>query len=319
MPLDSESFKADAEQRMFAPDATVERDRRGLVAALVAACGLHAATLGVLSYQWDLSRSPTPSEREIPVEILVEPPAPKPAQPPAASRPLDERSAHDAPRDATNEQASRDGENEASRSPPATPTPAPPATRPDATKSPESWAKEELQAPSEPADAPLTKTETDLSPEREAQAKQLSKSAEADANPSSAALPAFVGLPFPKWRKGEAVPNFAPLPDFKIASAAEAAPIGGGKAKATYLSVLYGLIMARLQSPAVKLASQARSEGVIVFTLSGTGRLVGRTIEQPSGSRELDAAAYAAVGEGAPYPPPPYGEQIELRFTYGPK
>lgn len=322
MPPSDEPFKAEAEQRMFAPGAPVGANRGSLAIAVVAACCLHAATLGAIVYQWDLSSPPSPSEREIPVEIVVEPPPPKPAapQPPLPTRSLDEEIARDAPRDATKEQVQRDAVDNVSQSPPATPTPDPPATRPDAAKSAQDWAKDELQASSVPVEAPLTRADTDLSstPATESQPSQ-DKSDEADANPPSAALPAFAGLPFPKWNKGETVPNFAPMPDFKIASAAEAAPVGGGKAKATYLSTLYGMIMAHLQSPGVKFAAQTASEGVIVFTVSGTGRLVSRTIEKSSGSSELDAAAYAAVGAGAPYPAPPYGEQIGLRFTYGSK
>ena len=323
MPSDTETLKAEADQRMFAPGPPIAGDRRSLAVALAAACCLHAATLGALTYQWDFSAASSPNEREIPVEILVEPPQPKPPEPPAPApaRQLDETTAHDAPRDATKENVPRAADDNASQSPPAPPTPEPPATRPDSAKSAEDWAKDELQAPSQPVEAPLTQAETDLASEPETETKpSAEKPEEADAKPSSASVPAFVGLPFPKWTKGEAVPNFAPMPDFKIASAAEAAPVGGGKAKATYLSVLYGLIMAHLQSPAVKFAAHTTaSEGVIVFTVSGTGKLLGRTIEKSSGSSELDAAAYAAVGEGAPYPAPPYGEQIGLRFTYGPK
>ena len=322
MPPDTEPFKAETDQRMFVPGAPVAGERRRLAVALVAACCLHAATLGALTYQWDLSSAPSPSEREIPVEIIVEPPPPKPpATPaPAPSRQLDETTAHDAPRDPTKEQAERESADDVSQSPPATSTPEPPATRPDSAKSAEDWAKDELKAPSVPVDAPPTKADTDLSSAPETEARQpVEKPEETAADPSAVGVPAFVGLPFPKWTKGEAVPNFAPMPDFKIASAAEAAPIGGGKAKTTYLSVLYGLIMRRLQSPAVDMAAHTASEGVIVFTVSGTGKLVSRTIAQSSGSSELDAAAYAAVGASAPYPPPPYGEQIGLRFTYGPK
>ena len=318
MQPNTEIFRADADQRMFAPGAPLAADRRSLAFALIAASCLHAATLGVATYQWDHSSATTRSEREIPVEIIVAPPEPKP--PPTPPRRLDETIARDAPRDATKEQAEREAADEISQSPPAKPTPEPPATRPDSAKSAEEWAKGELDAPSPPVEAPPTKTESDLAAAPEAEATpSAEKSEEAAANAPAASLPAFVGLPFPKWTKGESIPNFAPMPDFKIASAAEMTPVGGGKARATYLSVLYGLIMKRLRSPAVDAAAHTAGEGVIVFTVSGDGRLIGRTMELSSGSSELDGAAYAAIGAAAPYPPPPYGEQISLRFSYGSK
>ncbi|HYC26378.1 MAG TPA: TonB family protein, partial [Roseiarcus sp.] len=49
----------------------------------------------------------------------------------------------------------------------------------------------------------------------------------------------------------------------------------------------------------------------------GRGNLGQRRISQSSGSRELDRAAYEAIGQASPFPPPPQGAPIGLRFTYG--
>ena len=40
---------------------------------------------------------------------------------------------------------------------------------------------------------------------------------------------------------------------------------------------------------------------------------------QPSGLNALDAAALEAVREAAPYPPPPMGLPVGMKFTYGGK
>ncbi len=47
--------------------------------------------------------------------------------------------------------------------------------------------------------------------------------------------------------------------------------------------------------------------------------LVQRSVTQPSGSNALDAAALEAVREAAPFPPPPMGMLVWMKFTYGGK
>ena len=86
-----------------------------------------------------------------------------------------------------------------------------------------------------------------------------------------------------------------------------------GKAKKIYTTQLYGMILAHLRST----SSTNGRKGEIVFILDGKGNLLQRQIARPSGSMNLDAAALGAIAEAAPYPAPPMGAPVRLRFTYG--
>ena len=127
-----------------------------------------------------------------------------------------------------------------------------------------------------------------------------------------------MGEPFPTWSPGVQISAADSVPDIELGGAAGPSPVSGGKAKTTYLSILYGMIMSRLHLPAAGASSQ-KTEGVIVFTVDGTGNLVQRQIARASGSPELDSAALGAVGAAAPFPKPPQGLPMRLRFTYGAK
>ena len=143
------------------------------------------------------------------------------------------------------------------------------------------------------------------------------RQARADAQPDK--LPTLIGEPFPTWSAGAPISAAKPAPDIELGSAAATTPVSGGKAKATYLSILYGMIMSHVRLPVAGRTNSSRAGGQIVFTLDGTGALMQRQIVRGSGSLDLDSAVLAAVAEAAPFPTPPQGAPLRLRFTYGAK
>lgn len=285
---------------------------------------VHAAilSLAIFGNRWD--QTIAPPEREIPVEVIVEAPKAKPPEAPAPTpqpefqtHPLDEEPAVDAPRKSNDDKIERKAPDEASRAP----------TREDTAKAPgEEAAAEEaatptLQNPPRPAEQPAQPAPASETLTSNSSVVANSESAEAPPPRTNAAAPpeklaTFVGQPFPTWSKGGRFSTFDPLPDVEFGSAAAQTAIAGGKAKSTYLTVLYGMIMSHV--PKASSAHEG-SEGEIVFVVDGAGNLVQRQISRSSGSRELDATALDAVGEAAPFPAPPQGLPVRLRFTYGAK
>ncbi len=59
--------------------------------------------------------------------------------------------------------------------------------------------------------------------------------------------------------------------------------------------------------------------GAISFAVDGHGDILQRSVTKPSGLNALDAAALEAVREAAPYPTPPMGMPVGMKFTYGGK
>jgi protein TonB len=109
---------------------------------------------------------------------------------------------------------------------------------------------------------------------------------------------------------------FAAMPDYSFAPASKRAPVAGGKAASTYLSILYGMVLARIHLPDA-LAGRAQTMGEITFTVDLAGGLVREHVVKSSGSPELDAAAMAAIRAASPFPPPPTGTGLSLNLHYG--
>ena len=76
--------------------------------------------------------------------------------------------------------------------------------------------------------------------------------------------------------------------------------------------------MKQMRTPA-RPTNGRNYQGRVVFGIVSDGRLIQEAIAIPSGMPELDAAAIAAVRRAAPYPPPPNGGPIYIRFDYGSK
>jgi protein TonB len=307
-----------------APRASADR-----WAGLAATLALHVAILAALfARAW--TPEAAPPTREIPVEVVVEPPPapPSPAAAPspqasAAARPLDLEPAHDAPRAANEEKNDRDAPDAKTKAPPsptpeatpATPTPSANATPSPSATPPANAKPQQKSAPdAEQAAAPTAALPDDGGP-------LPANNATPDEYAAPAAnRPAMIGQPFPSWSKGKPFSTFEPPPDFAFAAPAEKSesPISG-EARKTYLTVLYGKIMSRLRLTDRMRVDSERLEGKIDFVVDGHGALVQRSVTQPSGAPDLDAAALEAVAEAAPYPTPPMGMPLRLTFTYGAK
>jgi periplasmic protein TonB len=309
-------FSANPADRLLQPQSAAPEQNRYL--APLGACLICAILLAPIILDDLLRPSYTPEPQEIPVEILIEPPEQKPPDTPPAkpepqpmAQPLDEKPAFDAPRAANNEKLEIEAPDKAAKAPPA-PTPEkPPSPNPDETKAPGPTHEAAAQAQQSTAASASEKSADEATPTGELNREkpsQLEQHAEAETQPNS---PAAAGaLQFP---------TFDSVPDIDFGALAKPAPIAGGKAKATYLSTIYGMIMARVHFPEGLHSGSSKLEGTIVFSVDSMGVLFQRTILHPSGSHALDAAAYEAIGKASPFPRPPNGAPIALRFTYGAK
>jgi TonB family protein len=319
-------FRANPSERPYWARASLQLSRPARWGALAGAFLLHAIILSLLivDYHWEAPLVAPPEE--IPVEIVVEKPQPKAPEPPSPSpspspqqdaqtNPLDLEPAHDAPRDATDEKVERDASDKATKAPaedqptkdPGKDTADKPAATPTPQATPVTAEQPAEPTPDKPADASngaiRANTESPDAPAAQAQAQPQK-------------LASLIGQPFPTWSNGGRFSTFDSVPDIQLSSAAEEAIVSGGKAKKTYLTILYGKIMAHVHEASLD-GETSKHSGEVVFIVDGSGGLVQRQISRSSGSRELDAVALAAVAASAPFPTPPQGLPVKLRFTYG--
>ena len=320
------SFRANPDERRTGPREPSSLLGSRLYIAVFGACLFHAGVLLFLLFvNWEPIVDPTP--QEIPIEIVVEPPPqekpdppPPPPDPPApTTRSIDEDPAFDAPRTASNEKIERDAPDQASKAPPA-PTP---TEKPGAGAAPGGETgpvrQGELQAADHAAEPAMEKPDAEIVKKAEPDHDQSEQQqASVDAKPEPQKLPSLVGQSLPSWTSGQ-LPTFEPMPDVELGSLAKASPIDGGKAKTTYLTIVYGLVMARMHLPPGVHGDSSKLEGVLLFSVDGAGKLTQNQIVRPSGSRDLDAAAVAAVSKAAPFPTPPQGAPIGMRFSYSAK
>jgi protein TonB len=107
-----------------------------------------------------------------------------------------------------------------------------------------------------------------------------------------------------------------PAPAYLFSGAAKAAPVTGGTANTTYLSILWGLIIPGIKMPESASRDHVHREGVLVFNVDLKGNLTRVAVRQPSGLPELDAAAMDGLRKAAPFPPPPRGLTYSINFAY---
>ncbi len=320
-------FRANPAERLIRPRTSSSLVGASRWLALFAAFLIHASVLSFLLFERELEPAIAPAAQEIPVEIVVETPQPqKPADPaptpePAPTAPpVDLQPAYDAPRAANDEKIERQAPDEATKAPGAPTTATAPSLNPapaeaaGPTRESESAATENSSEPVLDKAADAEKKPPDADHEAPAQ-----EQARAEPNSQPEKPPTFLGAPFPTWSTGAQFANSDYLPDIELGSAAGPTPISGGKAKTTYLSVLYGMIMSHVHLPPAARGNSSRREGAIAFVVDGLGNITHRSIARTSGLPDLDAAALAAVGEASPFPPPPQGATMRLRFTYGSK
>ena len=289
--------------------------------ALGAALLLHLAILGPIWLQFDWRPAAAPPSEEIPVEIVVEQPKPPPQPQPQPSSeaalpkpPIDLEPAHDAPQgEASDVKTPRYGADSHKN--------AETEAAPDQPQAGDKAASSDAAKPVEPTSDHQAEAKDDDGPQK------ASDDALALAEPSSMAVVApdaqvkvatMIGQPLPTWSKGNQFSTFEPVPDVQFGDAA-ASPVGGGQAQTTYLTIVYGLIMKHLRMTEEVRAEAGRVIGAISFAVDGHGEILQRSVSKPSGVNALDAAALEAVREAAPYPTPPMGLPVGMKFTYGGK
>lgn len=305
------AFRANPTERLLQPRPTPRGP--GWRVALLGAGLLYAVLIGLLLLDEILWPAAPAQIQEIPVEIVVAPPPEQPPPPPAepqpeqpATKPLDEKPAFDAPREANNDKQDSEAQDDSKKAAPPEAA-KPPTPQPEPAK-PQEAAKEDSQqeqpaAAANPDGSPESAPQGEMSPQKPSPSEQHAE-AEVPKDAHAAESANF--------------PTFDSVPDLDAGAFAKPAQIAGGKAKATYLSTIYGMIMARVHFPNTpRPAGVSRLEGTIVFSVDAMGGLITRSIIHSSGSSALDAAAYEAVAKAAPFPRPPTGAPIGLRFTYG--
>ncbi|MGH6842911.1 MAG: energy transducer TonB, partial [Methylocella sp.] len=99
----------------------------------------------------------------------------------------------------------------------------------------------------------------------------------------------------------------AQAPNYSLGAAAKSAPIGGGTAKASYESLLFGLITRQFRFPRDARARHLISVGQIGLFVDEMGNLTHQAVYRASGDPALDIAWLAAVRRAAPFLAPPRG------------
>ncbi len=326
-PVDA-AFKADPSDRLTVP---VGRQTRGPFGLILAACLVaHALILAFLLFEdFSIAREPTLDE-DIPVEIvaemppeqkaepiakllipppdLVTPPVVKEKPPPEKVQLDDVEVAHDAPVSGNAGQTHKgepDKETKASRvaPPPKLAAPQPAQEKPEQEKA-ATASNEKAAKPSPPAE--LQKLADDT-PDAEALDKAQP---EPPAKPQEKQSPRQSKSP-PAQGKNVTVAQqlaaLSPAPNYSLGAAAKAAPISGGTEKASYESLLMGLITRRVHLPPSVRASHLIHVGQIGLFVDELGNLTHQAVYRASGDPVLDAAYFAAVRSAAPFPAPPRG------------
>ncbi len=321
------TLKAETDDHLIAPiESAPDPARRRRFLFILAACLIaHAILVAVMIYQNSKAEKLAQPE-EIPVELVqqipqpqVEPPPPPPPPPPKEKQQQpkqkmveDEKAAFDAPREANKETVEREAPEQTTQAQKqATPTeqnaqtPAPP-------KPPEAMANAEVQAPQE--DAPVKPADNNPN------AEPLDKAESApEKKPTEKKAPVLSKEPTTKAKRttvADQLASLAPTPEYHLGSAARPSPIGGGTAKTTYLSILFGLIMRQFHFPPGIEESHLQAEGIIAFYVDENGNLTHQAVYRASGRPDLDQAAMVAVRRASPFPPPPAGDPHAIWFHF---
>ena len=308
MSSNAETFVAHAEERIYVPLTAKPRERGRRAVAAAGAAAIYA-TLACLIVIEARHATLAPSAEEIPVEIVVEPPPPPKEEAPPPQANLDETPATDAPREGTADKDTGDQEKEAKTPPPAAPIPQPTEAKP--SPAPTQAAEPTPQATPEPTPQPTQET-----PPLRVANGETPPPAPAPASPPAPQVASLEPPAAPKAELTAPKPFFNSVPDIDFGGAAMRSPVTGGAARATYLSILYGKIMPHFHKPADARSIVGHGRGVVVFSVDARGQLIDRWITEESGYHALDRAAFDAVGAGAPFPPPPSGGEVRVRFEY---
>jgi periplasmic protein TonB len=320
-------FKADPTARLTAP---LERQVHTPFALILAACFLiHVLMLGILLFEdFFIPGEPNRAE-EIPVEIVAE--VPPEQKPPLVAQPLplpdlvtppvvkekpppekvqldDVEKAFDAPMSGNASQTQKAEATKETQAPREAPPPKLVAQQPPQEKPEQEKA---ATAPNENPAEPSPPSEPQKLADDEPDAEALEKAQpEPPAKPNAKKTPQPSKDPPAQGRRvtvAQQLAALAPAPDFSIGAKAKAAPIGGGTEKASYESLLMGLITRKLHLPPEARARQLLHVGRIGLFVDELGNLTHQALYRASGDPALDSAWLAAVRSAAPFPAPPRG------------
>jgi protein TonB len=322
------ALKADLRERLAPPAG--KRPHGWFAVILAWSFAVHALIIAVLFLN-DLSPSAQPGQAaEIPVELvaqlppelkpeplpkhlppppdLVTPPVVKEKPPPEKVQLDDVKAAFDAPAAGNASETHKGEQDKETRAPRLAPppklqTPEPPQKKPEQEKAAAPSDEKEVK-PSEPAE---TQKLADLEPDAEAldkaQPEPKAKPKEKP-NPKPAKGPPAQGK---RMTVAQQLAALAPAPNYTFGAAAKAAPISGGTEKASYESLLFGLISRQLHLPAEVRQRHLVHVGRIGLFVDELGNLTHQALYLASGDPALDAAWLAAVKRAAPFPAPPRG------------
>ncbi|MDQ6703847.1 MAG: TonB C-terminal domain-containing protein [Pseudomonadota bacterium] len=316
------AFKADLSQRLIVPR---ELQARRPFALILAAClTAHALLLTILLFEdFSIASEPTRAE-EIPVEIVAElppeqkalPPPPDLVNPPVVKEkpppekvPLDDvEVAHDAPVSGNADQTRKGETDKETKAPRVAPPPKLSAPRPAQEKPEQEKAatasSEKAANPSPPAEPQKLADDTpDAEALEKAQPEPPAKPQKRDA-PQDSKSPPAQGK---KVTVAQQLAALSPAPNYSFGAAAKAAPISGGTEKASYESLLKGLITRQLHLPPLVRAQHLIAVGQIGLFVDEGGNLTHQALYRASGEPALDTAWLAAVRRAAPFPAPPRG------------
>ncbi len=314
------AFAADPSQRLTVPGESRARTPSALILAACAAA--HALLLTILLFEdFSVASEPTRAD-EIPVEIVAElppkqnalppppdlatPPVVKETPPPEKTQLDDVEVARDAPVAGNNDQTHKGEPDKETKAPRAAPPPklaAPQVARekPEQEKA-ATASKEQAATPSPPAEPQKL---ADDPPDAEALDKAQP---EPPAKPQRKQAPQDSKGPPAQGKKvtvAQQLAALSPAPNYSFGAAAKAAPVSGGTEKASYESLLMGLITRQLHLPPEARAQHLIAVGQIGLFVDEMGNLTHQAVYRASGTPALDSAWLAAVRHAAPFPPPP--------------
>lgn len=293
-------LSADGEARLAAeepaPTGLARRGDRLLLWVVAGSLLAHGCLLLALA---SFEHAPMEAERskEIPVELVNEPPSTPPPQPPpdAAAKPQAPAAAP------TTEPKAAPGSSEASprkAEQAATPEPKPAQSKRSEKTAPPALAK--------------TRSERSTPTHRENEQKNAVEKASSQpperrgGNENALAPQAGLALPFdlgPKIFRAVAVPL----------------PTEGGEEPMSYKLIVFGMLERAKHYPEAALERGAHGISVIGFAIDAAGEVASLSLLRSSGDADLDAESLAVVGRAAPFPAPPAGAQrvFAAEITFG--
>ncbi|MGH6818090.1 MAG: energy transducer TonB [Methylovirgula sp.] len=305
-----------AEDRLLTPADPIWRAaKRRFGPLLVGVLLLHATLIAIFILSDEQNKNANLLDKEIPVEVIVEPsqPPPPPPQKKAEQQPKpqpekpkylhEEKPAFDAPRTPTNETLKRESTDNQTRAPTQAKPVAASETKPtpDHSKAAQNAAPEAADrtvAPDKPEDTPDAEPLDKAAPLEDARSKQRVQQAK-----EKSVLPDDE-----RAAVARQLASLMPSPDYSIAAESKVAPVMGGTEDMRYLSVLYGLIMRQQRFPSTPHPRHRAAQAVVAFWIDETGAIIHEALYRTSGYPELDAEAMADVRRAAPFPQPPMDE-----------